>query len=285
MLLRRHASVTMREVTGAAVEKWLDVELPKVQNTRVDLLGESAGGSLFHVELQSSNDPAMPLRMGEYCLGIFRLFGRLPRQIVLYVGEAPLRMAEELRGPDVWFRYRALDIRELDGERLLDSEEVGDNVIAILARLRDHGSAVRRILERIAGLGPAARETALTQLLILAQLRRLEETVEREARKMPITIDIMDNKVLGREYKRGLEEGKQEGKLEGKQEGKQEGKLEGKLEGKQEGELTMLRRLIEKRFGAIPPAIDEKLATKSAAELEEFGVLLLDARTLEDLLQ
>ena len=78
----------------------------------------------------------MPLRMAEYCLSVFRLFKRFPRQVLLYVGEAPLRMASELRGDDVSFRYRAIDIRELDGERLLESEGVGDNVIAILARLR-----------------------------------------------------------------------------------------------------------------------------------------------------
>jgi len=90
----------------------------------------------------------MPLRMAEYCLGVFRLFGRFPRQVLLYVGEAPLRMASELRGRDVRFRYRAIDIRDLDGDRLLESEQVGDNVIAILARLQDHKDAVRRIVER-----------------------------------------------------------------------------------------------------------------------------------------
>src|SRR5207302_5022616 len=50
--------------------------------------------------LQSGNDNTMPLRMAEYCLGMLRLFGKFPRQIVLYVGEAPLRMESELRGPD-----------------------------------------------------------------------------------------------------------------------------------------------------------------------------------------
>jgi hypothetical protein len=45
-------------------------------------------------------------------------------------------MESELGGADVWFRCRAIDIRDLDGDRLLESEEVGDNVIAILARLR-----------------------------------------------------------------------------------------------------------------------------------------------------
>src|SRR6266568_7842889 len=201
------ARLTMREVIGAAVEKWLDVELPRVQNKRVDLLGETNEASLVHLELQSGNDVTMPLRMAEYCLGVFRVCGKFPRQILLYVGEAPLRMESQLRGPDVWFRYRAIDIRDLDGDRLLESEEIGDNVIAILARLRDHQDAVHRIVERIASLAASDRETALGQLLILAGLRSLEETVELEARKMPIHIDILENKVLGREFKRGLQEG------------------------------------------------------------------------------
>jgi hypothetical protein len=216
-----------------------------------------ADKGLVHLELQSGNDATMPLRMAEYCLGVFRLFERFPRQVLLYVGEAPLRMASELRGENVWFRYRAVDIRELDGERLLESEEIGDNVIAILARLRDHKDAVRRIVERIAGLMPAERATALGQLLILAGLRHLEETIEWEARKMPIFGDILDNKVLGREYKRGL----------------------------QDGELTILRRQIEKRFGAIPGWAEERLTGRSAADLEKLSVRVLDAESIEDLLK
>jgi len=70
----------MRELTGTAVAKWLDVELPKVQNLRLDLLGETIDGGLVHVKLQSGNDSAIPLRMAEYCLGIFRLLGRRANQ-------------------------------------------------------------------------------------------------------------------------------------------------------------------------------------------------------------
>ena len=254
LLLRGSAKLTMRDLTGTSVETWLDVELSKVvQNTRVDLLGETEAKGLVHLELQSGNDTTMALRMAEYCLGVFRLFGRFPRQVLLYVGEAPLRMESELRADDVWFRYRAVDIRDLDGDRLLESQEVGDTVIAILARLRDHKDAVRRILERIAGLVAAERETALGQLLILAGLRHFEETVEREARKMPILNDILDNKVLGREFKRG--------------------------------ELTVLRRQIEKRFGAIPSWAEERLAGRSPADLEDLSIRVLDAQSLEDLLK
>jgi hypothetical protein len=114
------------------------VELPKVQNRRLGLLGQTVDGGLIHLELQSSNDPAMPFRMIEYCLGVQRLCGQFPRQILLYVGEASMRMENRLDGPDWFFQYRLIDIRTLNGERLLESGDVGDNVIAILAQLRDH---------------------------------------------------------------------------------------------------------------------------------------------------
>src|SRR5580692_10048871 len=107
LLLRGSAKLAMRELAGVPVENWLDVELPHIRNLRVDLLGQAADGTLVHLELQSSNDGNMPVRMAEYCLGIFRLFGRFPRQVLLYVGEAPLRMEVELRGSDVLFRYAA----------------------------------------------------------------------------------------------------------------------------------------------------------------------------------
>ena len=45
LLLQGSAKLTVRELTGGPVEKWLDIELPKVQNTRMDLLGETAAGN------------------------------------------------------------------------------------------------------------------------------------------------------------------------------------------------------------------------------------------------
>jgi hypothetical protein len=261
LLLRSSAKLTMQQLSGSVVKGWLDVELPEVMNPRVDLLGETVDGVLFHLELQSANDVNMPLRMAEYCLRVFRQHGRFPRQALLYVGQAPLRMENELLGPDLSFRYRAVDVRDLDGERLLESDQVGDNIIAILTRLRDHGDAVHRIIGRIAGLAPGERETALSQLLILAGLRQLEETVDEEARKVPILNDILEHKVLGREFKRGLQQGLQQ------------------------ESLTVLRRLIEKRFGLVPVWAEERLAGRSTSELEELSVRVLDAESIEELLK
>ena len=252
-LVLQSVDLTMRELAGAPIARWLSVELPEVQNTRVDLLGETEAGELVHIELQSSNDPKMPLRMAEYCLRVLRLFDRFPHQVLVYVGEPPLRMQAELRGPALSYSYRLVDIRELDGERLLASPRLGDNIVAILTRLPDVRAAVQRVMERIAELQPGEREAALGRLLILAGLRRLGRVVEEEARKMPILDSILDHEVLGREYKKG--------------------------------ELNLLRHQVEKRFGAIPPWAEERLEKLSVTELETIGLRLLDAKSLEELLR
>jgi hypothetical protein len=170
-------------------------------------------------------------------------------------------MESALRGPGVSFEYRLIDIREMDGDHLLESEDLGDNIIAILARLRDDKKAVHKIVERIAGLGAAERESALGQLTILAGLRHLWATVERETRKMPIDVDIREHEFLGPII------------------------IEAERKGRQEGEMTVLRRQIETRFGALPGWAAEKLASLPASELEDLSVRVLDAKSIDELLR
>jgi hypothetical protein len=45
----------------------------------------------------------------------------------------------------------------------------------------------------------------------------------------------------------------------------------------------MLRGLIGKRFGPIPPSIEERLSNLSVADLEAISLRLFDAQTLDDL--
>jgi len=188
LLLRQPARRAIAMLARVPMRKWLDIELPKTQNLRMDMLGEDMVGDLHHIELQSTNDSGINLRMAEYALGTYRLLRKFPRQTVLYVGEAPLTMPDELRGSDFWARYRAIDVRDLDGEALLASDDVGDNVIAILTKLRDHREAVRKIVAKIGTLPESERNVATQQLVILAGLRRLEPMVQEEVKRMPIII-------------------------------------------------------------------------------------------------
>lgn len=79
----QQVDVTICELTGSAIARWMNIETPKVQNLRVDLLGETDSGQLIHLELQSTNDTTMPLRMVEYCLRVFWQFRRFPQRIVV----------------------------------------------------------------------------------------------------------------------------------------------------------------------------------------------------------
>lgn len=259
---------SLRALTSVNVDRWHNVELPEVRSLRVDLLGESRDNRLIHIELQSTHDAAMALRMLEYSAAVWRQFGRFPEQVVLYVGEAPLRMTGILSGPNFSLECRIVGIRELDGTRLLASPRIEDNIIAVLTRVRDQRATVKQILTSIASADPVRRMNALTVFMIVAGLRRLEEIIEEEVNQMPILDDIMDHKVLGREFKRGLAQGREKW-------------LE---EGRREGELTVLLRQIGNRFGPAPAALRDRLEKMSLPEIETLALRLLDATSLDDLL-
>jgi predicted transposase YdaD len=278
-VLQRWGSTIMLQLTGEEIVEWRSVELQKISSQYADLLAETASGRLCHIELQAVNDPQMAVRMLEYASRVYRIFGRFPEQTVLYVGRKPMRMQARMEAERLTFQYRLVDIRTLDGRQLLASDCVGDNILAILARWRCSAESVRRILSAIGRLEAADRAVALEVLLLLASLRKLEEQVEREARRMPVFDDILENKVLGREFKRGLVEGNRQGLEVGMQKGVQKGLQEGV----QKGELNLVRRLITKRFGRISPSLDKRLARMTPPELESLSERILDANTLNDL--
>ena len=256
LLLQGSAPETLRALTGTAVKRWLNVELPKVQSPRIDLLGETTDRRLIHIELQSTNDRQTPLRMAEYCLTIHRRFGRFARQIVVYVGKRKLSMAAELSGPGVRFRYDLVNLREVDSGNLLASSEVSDNVVGLLGR-RIGTAALRRVLGRIAGMEVDQRIFYLQTLFAVAGLRGWEEVLEREAKTVPVFIDIMENKVLGRERRKGL----------------------------LDGEMTILRIQLEKKFGPIPDWAEERLSKATVPEIEDCAGRLLDTASLDQLLK
>ena len=258
-ILTRPGSLLLTTLTGSASLRWLNVEAPLVRNLRVDLLGESPNGELIHVELQSRNDRDFPLRMGEYYFAVALRHGRLPRQVALYVGPEPLRMSNEITGPGGVFSFHLVDIRDLDGERLLASGNSGDNIAAILTRLGGDPDVVGRILSRIGRSPGEERETALAELVIVAGLRRLDDQVRREAKLMPIQEDIMDHSVIGPAIRQGL------------------------VQGRAEGGKAILLSQIEKKFGTVTPSLRKQLETLDPDQTKTIALRLLDASRIEDL--
>jgi predicted transposase YdaD len=63
--------------------------------------------------------------------------------------------------------------------------------------------------------------------------------------------------------------------------GLEQGRAEGRVEGRVEGQQEMLRELRAERFGALSPAVEERIAKAQQPELKAWANALLDASTLE----
>jgi predicted transposase YdaD len=268
-LFQSSSLLLLELLTNAPVREWINVEIPKAQINKVDLVAWLADGRLYHLELQSENDPNMASRMLEYYFLLWKRYGVTPVQQVIYVGGRPMAMGVDIQHENLTFRYRATDIRELDSELLLRSASIGDNLLAILCRFNDTRAAVRRILTRIAQLPKSQRVNAMSQLLVLSGLRKLEYVIQEESVRMPITMDLMENRVI-RDYF-----------LQGKQEGEQQGRAEG---ARQEA-MSLLTRLLERRFGLLTEETIGKVGAADLATLEDWTLRLLDAHTLAEVLQ
>jgi len=254
-ILTRPGSRLLAALTGSDRLRWLNVETPQVRNLRLDLPGQLPDKQLVAIEFQSRNEKDFPMRMGEYLFATGRTYGRLPRQIVLYVGEPPLRMKDRIETPDLSFRFHLVDIRDPDGVALLASRNLGDNVLVILTRLGARPDTVRCILDRIAHAPAAARDEAFAELLIVAGLRKPGGEIKTEAKKMPILNDIMDHGVIGPLIRQG----------------------------RAEGQMEMLLSMMEKRFGSVPPRIRKRLAALKPKEIKAASLRLLDAERIDDL--
>ncbi|MGE3541256.1 MAG: DUF4351 domain-containing protein [Candidatus Tectimicrobiota bacterium] len=252
----------LRLLVGGQAREMLTVEYPTVRIRRPDLVVRLTDGRLYHLELQSDNEAAMPWRMLEYYGLLYQHYGQQPLQHVLYVGEGPMTLSRQIDHTALSFQYQAIDIRTLDGQPLLRSTVLEDNILALLCRGGATRAVVQHILARIATLPGTARTEALATMLILAGLRRLQPLVHEEAQQMAITLDIKNNPFLHDVFEEGRQEGRQEGQLE--------------------GERALIRRQLTSRFGVLPVWAEQRLAAADTVTLEQWGLRLLKAASCEE---
>lgn len=182
----------LTELTGGIpVVEFLNVELPSVQEQRLDLVLLLEDGTLLHIELQSSNDRDMGLRMLEYFALLWRRYRKPVRQVVIYVGTPRMRMSAVFETAAIKFSFALRDIREWRAEDLLASSILGDQVLAILGGTEDARGVMRGVLKRIEEMAPERPEKALRYILILAGLRKLGIILAQEDKRMGVTIDWM----------------------------------------------------------------------------------------------
>ncbi|WP_156033232.1 hypothetical protein [Candidatus Magnetobacterium casense] len=235
----------LKLLTGYETGKFIDVQFPDIQLREADIVIEAPDGEIIHIEIQSTNDAIMLERMYLYSAFIYNQHKRLPIQIVLYVGNKPLNMKHSMGAGLINYAYRLIDIRNFDGDPLIDSNDPNDNVLAILCKTKDTDATIRRVLAKFSLLSPREMENYIRKLLYLAGLGNLAYKVKQEVLNMPITIDLDEYEIFKDVFVKGELKGRMEGRLEGRMEGRMEGRLEGRLEGRQEGRLEGALKGIE----------------------------------------
>ena len=200
------------------------------------------------------------------------------------VGELIQPLPASLRRYHPAQRYFLLEQRAVDEARLADTQ----NTVADIIRLETSSvpADVQRAVSRLAGHLRGAQYASLRRAFVVwinrVVLRRLMPGQEiPEVRELQ-EIDTMLAETVEEWTRQWKEEGLRQGLEEGRQKGLQQGLQQGLLQGLHEGEAALLRKLLERRFGAVPTWVRDKLAQAAPEQLEAWAVEILDARSLED---
>jgi hypothetical protein len=251
---RDHPSLLKQLCGGVGVRQSLNVELAIVEERRSDLLFELEDKSLFLLDIQSTNDRNMGYRIGIYTLVGAQKYDRKIRAVVLYTGMPVMRMKKHVDAGSVVVQYELIDIREIGAEALMRGGP-GDLALALLAR--GGPEKVLEILARAMKLKSPRRERLLTQLAVLAGLRRLDKTIRMEMKKMGEYVDFQKNVIL-----RDIWD-------------------DVKAEGKAEGALAILSGLLAEKFGPLPRWASARLRKASPEQIFDWSRKVLTAETLE----
>jgi len=100
---------------------------------------------------------------------------------------------------------------------------------------------------------------------------RLMEMVDGAGPAVTVTENLQEARTM---LATRAEEWKQQWMLQGMQQGMRQGM--------QKGEAVLLRRLLQRRFGDLPGWVDEHLASADTNTLEEWGLRVLSAGSIED---
>jgi len=203
----------IRLLVGKEIKEVLETSFPKVEERRVDLLTRLEDDTLFHLEIQSINDSLMPIRMLKYASLIYEHYGEFPFQMVLYVGERNITTRSKINEKNLRYNYEIKDIREFDCSKLIESDNITDNIIAILCKIKDIDAFYQKLIQKLGKIELKKREDYLRKLFYLMRLRPDIAKILKEKEKesnMPFILD----REIDPLYKEGVEKGIEKGKKE-----------------------------------------------------------------------
>jgi hypothetical protein len=143
---------------GMRVRQTLNAEAGRFIERRADLVFLLEDESILHLEFQTRNAKDKPYRVGMYCLLLGQRYRRRVRQVVIYIGQAKMRMENQLDLGQTKIEYSLMDIRAIDAATLKASGRPANLALAMPAR--NGTDRLTEILERAARLKERERDQA-----------------------------------------------------------------------------------------------------------------------------
>jgi len=216
------------------VRQVLATDLIKIENAHPDLLFETKDGKLIHSD---------------------------GRPIVFWIGPGKPGVVGGLNFPPALaYQYRVIDVRELDGEFLLEGGAPEESIFAVLCKLENPREAVGAIVQRIGEMPVLQQREAVLRLLVLSGLRGLIALVKDEVKRMPVSFDIHENEFLEEIYQEGVEKGRQEARI-------------------------LLVDLTEQKFGPLSAALKQRINSAVMDDVQRWIRRVLKSSTVEEIFQ
>lgn len=177
------------------------------------------------------------------------------------------------------FRFALDDLGSTDPEALKRRETSPFARLALLALRQARRAAIGRLVRDWLDL--------LRELRRQPSGRRAESQIFQylfEVCGADVDADAIDTTAtdLDPEAKEIMETYAQKWLREGRESGLQEGRQAGRQEGRQEGVSTTLLRILHRRFGGVPAAVERRVQTADASLLEQWIDRCFVARSLDE---
>jgi predicted transposase YdaD len=211
-------------------------------------------------QVKWDSDPPLPLRFLDYWVRLYRLY-RVPITQVLVLLRPPAE-GTEIESAFVLgttrHEFMVLELWEQDPELFLDNPVLLP--FAPLTLGMTSAESLSQVAQEVAKIESRTQRkeiSAYTQLM--AGLRFNKKLIYQVFQEGMMRESVIYQDIL------------------------QQGEQKGRQEGRQEEGVSLVLRLITRRFGTIPPSIDTQLRSLPLPQLEDLGEALFDFSEVSDL--
>jgi predicted transposase YdaD len=268
------------------ITEFLETEYAEIETHHdfLDITFRLVDGSILHIEEETHLSTEDLIRFAHYDLRLYQRHRAMIHTVVLTPASGS------------------------PGTKSLDTGTIQYNIRQIILKGRNADVLLEKIRNALEN-GEAVNELELIFLPLMQSILHknelLLETIKLE-KQLPDTIirikvlgltlvvanRIVDEKLLDEIWEEvrmlkimqyAEEKGLEKGLEKGREEGIEIGLEKGREEGREKGKLSIIKRLLFKKFGMLPDEISHRIDTLDETKLDEISVAILDMQQVDDL--